>query len=534
MSASLVGKQIGDYRLNSILASGGMARIYRAVDLKLEREVAVKVLTPEQVESDPTLAERFEREARAVAHLEHENIIPIYRYGVQDNLHYLSMKLIEGEDLADEMNRLRGQFKLMDPKRMLHIMGQIASALDYAHQHNVIHRDIKPSNILIDKTDKAILTDFGLVLRTEIDKTMGTAFGTPRYIAPEQALASEKAVPQSDIYSLAVIVFEILTGTMLFKADTAMQIALAHIGERPPEPRTVNPDIPLAVEIEVLRALEKEPARRHKTATQFVNALREAYGEDVEDSRTDMPEAVKSHTPVFKPGEVTAFQEEAREPIVNTPMPDEPTIAGNVKSQPMPSRSRQSVGMLIGVVLALVVIVGAGLVFAGGASPAPTPTTVAMTDNSPTAQPTMAAAVEPTTQRLAETGDPMLLAVYYEFNVLALRNNGEVAMDVSQLRLARADGSDPLDGSSVTGQVLEPGECVVVMLQGHPVETPEDWNCATVRNQIQRQTSGLFWRTTADSDAFTITYTGESRQSCAAVGRGGAESCTATLPQSAD
>lgn len=529
MSASLVGKQLGDYKLNSILASGGMARIYRAVDLKLQREVAVKVLTPEQVESDPTLAERFEREARAVAHLEHENIIPIYRYGVQDNLHYLTMKLIDGEDLADEMNRLRGQFKLMEPKRMLHIMGQIASALDYAHQHNVIHRDIKPSNILIEKSGKAILTDFGLVLRLEIDKTMGTAFGTPRYIAPEQALASEKAVPQSDIYSMAVIVFEILTGSMLFKADTAMQIALAHIGERPPQPRIVNPDIPLAVEIEVLRALEKKPAKRHKTATQFVNALREAYGEDVENSRTDMPEAVKSHTPVFKPGEVAAFQEDARKPIINISMPDEPTIAGNVENRPATGRGRQPFGMLIGVVLALVVIVGAGLVFAGGNLSEPNPTAAATAGVSPTM-----ATDEPIVQQVAGTEGSMPLTVYYDFNVLALRNNGEVTIDVGQLRVARADGSDPLDGSSITGQVLEPGECVVVMLQGHPVETPEDWNCATVRNQIQRQTSGLFWRTTADSNAFIITYAGETRQSCVTVGRGGVESCTTTLSPPVD
>ena len=242
-SESLVGKQLGDYKLKSLLAEGGMARIYRAIDVELEREVAIKVLLTTMVDSDTTLAERFQREAKAVAKLEHENIIPIYRAGQQDGYYYLAMKLIEGRDLSDELNELKQQYKLMNPRRMLHIMEQVAAALDFAHKVDIVHRDVKPSNILIDTTGRALLSDFGLVLRKEIDQTLGTAFGTPRYISPEQALASEKAEPASDIYSLGVIVYEILTGQMLFEAENAMQIALSHISETPRPPSELNPEI---------------------------------------------------------------------------------------------------------------------------------------------------------------------------------------------------------------------------------------------------------------------------------------------------
>lgn len=274
----LIGKKLGDYSITGVLASGGMAKIYIGHDEKLERDAAIKVLTRAMLDADPTLSERFTREAKAVAKLDHENIVPIYQYGEEHEVYFLAMKLISGRDLADEINDLQRMGQTMSLPRMFYLLKQVAYALDYAHSHGIIHRDVKPSNVLIDKNDRAYLTDFGLVLRQDVDMTRGTAFGTPRYISPEQALASERAVPQSDTYSLAVIVYEILTGTIMFKGDTAMQVALSHISEPPPLPTAINASIPKSVERELLKALEKEPEKRHPKSSDFIKALEMAYG----------------------------------------------------------------------------------------------------------------------------------------------------------------------------------------------------------------------------------------------------------------
>ncbi|MBZ0299558.1 MAG: protein kinase, partial [Anaerolineae bacterium] len=243
----LIGRQLGDYRITSRLASGGMARIYKGMDYKLQRPAAVKVVELHAADQDQSITARFKREARAVAALEHPNIIPIYQYGEDDDagVYFLAMKLVKGRDLSHELRRLRKSSQpLMDVERALNLMDQIAAALDYAHSQNIIHRDVKPSNILIDREDHATLTDLGLVLRVSAETTMGTAFGTPRYIAPEQATSSDKAVPQSDIYSFAVILYEILTGQTPFNGDSPIEIALAHIGDPVPPPRSINPAIP--------------------------------------------------------------------------------------------------------------------------------------------------------------------------------------------------------------------------------------------------------------------------------------------------
>lgn len=273
----LVGKQLGDYLIKEMLATGGMSYVFLGEDVSLGRRAAVKVLTPDITEDDDSLPERFKREARAVAQLEHENIIPIYQFGELDGVYFLAMRYIEGHDFADEINDAKREGQLLDAKRVIDVLTQVASALDYAHANGIVHRDVKPSNILIDNTGKAILTDFGLVLWSSVDKTLGTAFGTPRYISPEQATDSQAAVAQSDIYSLAVIMYEMATGKMLFTGQTPMEMAISHITEKPVPPRTHNPKIPIEVEREILKALDKEPFNRHHTAMDFITALGNAY-----------------------------------------------------------------------------------------------------------------------------------------------------------------------------------------------------------------------------------------------------------------
>ncbi|MFQ3537238.1 MAG: serine/threonine-protein kinase, partial [Aggregatilineales bacterium] len=216
-------------------------------------------------------------EARAVANLHHPNIVTVYQFGQGENLYYLAMRLLEGQTLLQKLKRLRTQKKFIENDLLLSIVDDVSAALDYAHSKGVIHRDVKPSNVMLNDDRRAILMDFGLLMEKGGDNTLGTAFGTPRYIAPEQAVASDRAVPQSDIYSLGVIVYEMVTGQTPFDADSAMSLALLHISTPPPPPRSVRPELSEAVERVILKALEKRPEARWQTATQFAKALREAF-----------------------------------------------------------------------------------------------------------------------------------------------------------------------------------------------------------------------------------------------------------------
>lgn len=347
---TLIGKQLGDYELLELLTSGGMARIYKGIDVRLQRYAAVKVLMRELLDSDETLPERFQREARAVAQLDHPNIVTVYQTGEQDGYMFIAMRLIEGNDLADELTRLRRISQMMEPRRALSILQQIADALDYAHARGIIHRDFKPSNVLLDAQDRAYLTDFGLALWQSKDKTMGTAFGTPRYIAPEQALASETAVPQSDIYAMAVVLYEILTGDMLFRADTPMQIALSHISEPPPSPRLINPSIPEPVEKELLKALSKNAKDRHQTAGEFISAVKAAY-DGVDSTATQSVIPVRPQPEPEGDHPSTVIIPEARTPISQR--------IGSVSRSPVPRKTRWPL-----VLLAFAILFG-GLLLGG-------------------------------------------------------------------------------------------------------------------------------------------------------------------------
>jgi serine/threonine protein kinase len=272
----LIGTRLGDYEIRRLIGRGGMARVYEGYDPNLSRPAAIKVITPQAEDSDE-MKQRFFREARAVANLHHPNIVTVYQFGQGENLYYLAMRLLEGQTLLQKLKRLRAQKKFIETKTMLHIVDDVSAALDYAHSKGVIHRDVKPSNIMIESDKRAVLMDFGLLMETSGEQTLGTAFGTPRYIAPEQAVASDRAVPQSDIYSLGVIVYEMVTGQTPFDADSAMSLALLHISTPPPPPRSLRPDLSEAVEQVILKALEKRPEDRWQTAAQFAKALREAH-----------------------------------------------------------------------------------------------------------------------------------------------------------------------------------------------------------------------------------------------------------------
>ena len=284
MSDPLIGKVLGDYTIVELLGRGGMARVYRGYDGKLNRYAAVKVIDTE-IENEELREEfqaRFAREARAIARLQHPYIVGVYQFDQLWDLNFMAMQFIEGEDLRYILEDLHERNGLLPDAEVLTIMRDIASALDYAHSQGVIHRDVKPSNIMVTPDGHGVLTDFGLVLNVE-DGTIGNTFGSAHYIAPEQAVSSAQSVPQSDLYSLGVVLYEMATGKVPFDDPSTMSVALKHLNEPPPLPSTINPDISPALEDVILHMLRKSPGDRYANGAEFVMALTAALQPDEPD-----------------------------------------------------------------------------------------------------------------------------------------------------------------------------------------------------------------------------------------------------------
>ena len=268
----LTGKTIGPYRILEQIGIGGMAVVYKAYQPNMDRYVAVKVL-PSHLSKDPDFVKRFQREARAIARLEHAHILPVHDYGEFDGITYLVVRYVQAGTLKDRMGA--GPSSLDEVNRLI---GQIGSALDYAHRMGIIHRDVKPGNVLVDAQGDTYLTDFGLARMLEPTQQItasGVGLGTPAYMSPEQG-QGVKVDHRSDIYSLGVILYEMLTGRVPYEAETPMAVVLKHITDELPLPRTVNPNVPEAVERVILKALAKEPSDRFQTAGDLVQALTEA------------------------------------------------------------------------------------------------------------------------------------------------------------------------------------------------------------------------------------------------------------------
>jgi serine/threonine protein kinase len=272
----LLYQQLDEYRLEALLGQGGMARVYKGFDIHLKRWAAIKIIDmPLQTEADSVA--RFKREAQAVAQLRHPNIVGIYRYGEVNGLLYIAMEYIEGVDLDAQLTGYQASRQNFPIQKASQIIRSICLALDYAHSHGVIHRDVKPSNIMIDQQGRAILTDFGLALLDDY-RTRGEILGTPHYLAPEQAISSANAVPQSDLYSVGVMLYEIFAGQLPFAAEHPLDVAMLHLTEEPPAPRTIKPDLSLELEAVILKALAKEPEERYQTGAALVDALDQALG----------------------------------------------------------------------------------------------------------------------------------------------------------------------------------------------------------------------------------------------------------------
>jgi hypothetical protein len=271
MADSLSGRQLGNYRLERLIGRGGMAEVYYGWDEALQRPVAAKLLDS-RFRANQTYARRFVQEARAIATWRHENIVQVYYAGVEDELYYFAMEYIEGQDLSRLMAGYAESGRKVPHDEVLKIGRAVAAALDYAHQRQVVHRDVKPSNIMIAANGRIVLTDFGLALDAHTG-SIGDTFGSPHYIAPEQARNSSQAIPQSDLYALGVILYELLTGAVPFDDPSATSLALQHLLTPPPPPRSLNPDLNEATEAVLLRALSKQPPARYATGAALMDAL---------------------------------------------------------------------------------------------------------------------------------------------------------------------------------------------------------------------------------------------------------------------
>jgi eukaryotic-like serine/threonine-protein kinase len=259
----------GRYRLDEIVGEGGMAVVYRGYDLVLNRDVAVKLLR-DQYGSDENFLARFDREAQSAARLSNTNVVNVYDVGEDAGVRYIVMEHIEGPNLK-ELIRRQGPFTV---EGAAFIIRQIANGLDYAHAHGLVHRDIKPQNILVDTQGNVKVVDFGIAkgLSDSNLTEAGTGMGTVHYVSPEQA-RGESATPASDVYSTGVVLYEMLTKTIPFDADSPVGVAMQHVSATPPPPTSINPNLPPEADDLIAVALAKDPAQRFASAGELAAAV---------------------------------------------------------------------------------------------------------------------------------------------------------------------------------------------------------------------------------------------------------------------
>ena len=335
----------GRYKIEQWIAQGGMSSVYRASDPNLGRTVAVKLIHP-HLSGDPDFVQRFKREAAAVAQLRHPNIVQVYDFNHDGDLYYMVLEFVQGETLQSQLKKLNAANKRLSLSESARIMAAICDAVAYAHQRSMIHRDIKPANVILNYQGEPILMDFGVAkMLGETQHTMtGAVIGTALYMSPEQA-RGEHPDERTDIYSLGVVLFEMITGRPPFDGDSAVAIMMKHVNEPVPDIREVSGDIPDELVAIVEKALAKDPADRYQTATEMATALRAtsvyAWG-------VSRPAAPRAARPAPSASAVRAGQ---------------PAASAVRPAQPADERSWLPWVVSAATVLALILILGAALLF---------------------------------------------------------------------------------------------------------------------------------------------------------------------------
>lgn len=390
MSDDLSGRTLGRYRVLERLGRGGMAEVYRAYQPSLERYVAIKVIYP-HLAGDQALLERFGREARAVATLHHPNIVQVHDFDVHDGTAFMAMEFISGPTLKAAIQSLHRRGMLLPLPVVGQIIGQLADALGYAHEQRVVHRDVKPANVMIRRRGPAdtplsdaeldqlllslgpagvVLTDFGVarIVKDSVEHTAaGTILGSPAYMSPEQG-RGERVDARSDIYSLGIVLYELLIGQVPFDADTPFAIVIKHSTAPLPPPRGLRPDLPASVEQVLLKALAKDPAARFQDAAAFGAALREATGSlAASTTRTLTPQPAAPGPDRSRETRVVEITE-----LGPTPPSAQPAPAAPADPRPAPARKKRrrsclATTLIILGALAVLALLVVGAFVAGGA-----------------------------------------------------------------------------------------------------------------------------------------------------------------------
>jgi len=366
-------ENIGRYQIKSELGRGGQATVYRAFDPNFMPEVAIKVLPPDLL-NDPQFRARFEKEAMLIAQLEHSAIVPLYDYGEHEGQLYIVMRYMAGGSLTERLES--GTLSLEETTR---VISSIAPGLDAAHKRGIIHRDIKPGNILFDQYGQAFLSDFGIARQTEQDITTltgGNIIGTPAYMSPEQIQGDKNIDGRSDIYSLGVVIYQMLSGQVPYEADTAIAVLVKHISEPTKDVREVRPSIPKGYAEAVTKAMAKTADERYASASDLAKVLNDGLKHDQTVlAGKELPEK-----------QIVADDETV---YAKPPTPDEfpsntltATPPGEQKGVHLPSWSKRLAAMFGLILTASIIIYGVGLdkrgegvfAFLAAATPTPTPT----------------------------------------------------------------------------------------------------------------------------------------------------------------
>ena len=358
----MIGQMLGPYRIVEKIGRGGMATVYKAYHATMDRNVAIKII-PQHFASNPDFTARFEREAKVVAKLQHPHILPVFDYGQEGDVNYIVMPYMPSGDLKKYIRAKAGKQSFDD---IVRIFTQLCSALDYAHQRGILHRDIKPDNVLFDESSNPLLSDFGLtkIVESASNLTGSAVIGTPSYMSPEQGQGF--AIDhRSDIYSMGIVLYEMVTGRVPYSADTPIAVIFMHIRDPLPIPQQFRPDLPEAAQNVILKALSKNPEDRYQTCSEFAKAFSLGLLQ---------PNAIASSATDNEPPTVVG--------LINATELQTADDTSGKKSSGQPKTVRLNIGFGLLILLVLVAILGGGALFLRGilapTSLEPTATSVAL------------------------------------------------------------------------------------------------------------------------------------------------------------
>ena len=555
----LIGKQLSNFKIERLVGKGGMGQVYYGRDVRLNRPVAIKVIGS-LFRKNPSYAKRFAQEAQTVAAWRHENIAHVYHADEQDDVYYFAMEYIDGLDLGEILLHYTSKGELIPQADALRIGRAIANALDYAHVRGVVHRDVKPSNVLVAQDGRVVLTDFGLALDTQ-QGSVGEVFGTAHYIAPEQARRSSEAIPQSDIYSLGIVLYEMLTGSVPFDDPSPTSVALQHIMDTPPTPRSLNPKLNEATESVLLQALAKAPPDRYQSGKLLMDALENAmqHGDGLSEVTLLPP------MPVGTLSRMPGVGDEPVPPTAAAPTHQPVIPPASAHTTPTKPSRRPALWMIFGgcfLVLAVVLVVGAalllgrlaGLLRALPAQPAATQVSALNAGltpentSTPQGEPNVLSAETPTVQvPSTPVQTPTVLypngkhfTIFYDDDSLFFLNRSQSDVPINWVafeRLSNADTPSNRFNGARWGQfygTITAGRCMAIeILDSGPYLDPPA--CGGSKNYLSLRTptrddETVFWTAQAGGHQFRVLWRQGGQDIEVARCEIGGEICEVYLP----